>query len=173
MLGAHRHSCGDFFIDNYIYLHALLGFTLEQSIQPPFFVVCGRSTKVQLGCKPPVLEFRISMTPAWASKPGGVREWKWHPWRYLASLRQRTYNHVHPRAYVVGKWMISSKVNNYVYHFTKFWDLRAAKLLKRWLLLISVRIWSFSFSSGSLWRPIPEDEKLEHNQSNNTHGLDS
>lgn len=41
---AHCHRLGDFLVDDDIYPHALLGFSLEKAINSPFWIIGGRAT---------------------------------------------------------------------------------------------------------------------------------
>lgn len=54
-MGAHRHGLSDFLIHNDVDLYSLLGFALQHPVQPPFRIISGRATKVQLWSEPPIL----------------------------------------------------------------------------------------------------------------------
>ena len=55
MLGAHGHGLSDFLVHDTVDLHTLLGLSLQDSVQTPFRVGRGGTTKVQLGSEPPIL----------------------------------------------------------------------------------------------------------------------
>lgn len=64
MLGTHRHSLGNLFVDDTVYLDTLLCLSLQDSVQTPFRIGRRGSTKVQLWCEPPILHDTNSLINA-------------------------------------------------------------------------------------------------------------